>query len=134
MDLLNKFFQRYSYKFSKGYPDMNNEQDILLLENLLSNLGVEVELTELKKLPYDILTDEAKEVAQKLIKILNISQDQIQPSSPNNIVVYDDFRSQLIDKLENNGGFGSRRHPRQGNFKKGNVVVSFKPDKTKWVS
>ena len=130
MDLLDKFFQKYSYKFSKGYPDMNNEQDILLLENLLSNLGVEVELTELKKLPYDILTDEAKEVAQKLIKILNISQDQIQPSSPNNIVVYDDFRSQLIDKLENNGGFGSRRHPRQGNFKKGNVVVSFKPDKT----
>ena len=109
---------------------MNNEQDILLLENLLSNLGVEVELTELKKLPYDILTDGAKKVAQKLTKILNISQDQIQPSSPNNIVVYDDFRSQLIDKLENNGGFGSRRHPRQGNFKKGNVVVSFKPDKT----
>jgi len=130
MDLLDKFFQKYSYKFSKGYPDMNNEQDILLLENLLSNLGVEVELTELKKLPYDILTDEAKKVAQKLTKILNISQDQIQPASPNNIVVYDDFRSQLIDKLENNGGFGSRRHPRQGNFKKGNVVVSFKPDKT----
>jgi len=130
MDPLDKFFQKYSYKFSKGYPDMNNEQDILLLENLLSNLGVEVELTELKKLPYDILTDEAKKVAQKLIKILNISQDQIQPASPNNIVVYDDFRSQLIDKLENNGGFGSRRHPRQGNFKKGNVVVSFKPDKT----
>ena len=38
MDVLDKFFQKYSYKFEKGYPDMNNEQDVALLESLLSNL------------------------------------------------------------------------------------------------
>ena len=130
MDVLDKFFRKFAYKFPKGYPDMKNEQDILLLENLLVNLGVEVELTELKRLPYDTLTDEAKSIAQELMKVLNVTQDQIQPVSPTNIVIYDDFRSQLIDKLEDNGGYGPRRHPRQGNFKKGDVVITFKPDKT----
>jgi len=130
MDVLDKFFRKFAYKFPKGYPDMKNEQDILLLENLLVNLGVEVELTELKRLPYDTLTDEAKSIAQELMKVLNVTQDQIQPASPTNIVIYDDFRSQLIDKLEDNGGYGPRRHPRQGNFKKGDVVITFKPDKT----
>ena len=36
MDVLDKFFIKYSYKFPKGYPDMNNEQDILLMEAILS--------------------------------------------------------------------------------------------------
>ena len=35
MDILDIFFKKFSYKFDKGYPDMNNEQDILLLESLL---------------------------------------------------------------------------------------------------
>jgi hypothetical protein len=38
MDVLDKFFQKYAYKFNKGYPDMNNEQDIQLLESLLANI------------------------------------------------------------------------------------------------
>lgn len=39
MDSLDLFFKRYSYKFPKGYPDMNNSQDVLLLESLLNELG-----------------------------------------------------------------------------------------------
>ncbi len=46
MDILDTFFQRYSYKFPKGYPDMNNVQDVLLLESLLEDLGIDVQLTE----------------------------------------------------------------------------------------
>ena len=38
MDVFDKFFQQYAYKFDKGYPDMNNEQDVLLLETLLDQL------------------------------------------------------------------------------------------------
>ena len=38
MDIFNKFFTKFAYKFDKGYPDMNNEQDILLLESLLSKV------------------------------------------------------------------------------------------------
>ena len=38
MDILDKFFKKYSYKFPKGYPDMDNKQDILLLESILETL------------------------------------------------------------------------------------------------
>ena len=38
MDTLDIFLKKYSYKFSKGYPDMNNEQDILLMESILNEL------------------------------------------------------------------------------------------------
>ena len=34
MDPIDKFLKLYSYKFDKGYPDMNNERDILLLETI----------------------------------------------------------------------------------------------------
>ena len=42
MDVLDKFFNKFSYKFNKGYPDMNNEQDILLLEQLLKKFNIDV--------------------------------------------------------------------------------------------
>ena len=38
MDVLDKFFIQYAYKFPKGYPDMNNDQDVLLMENILSKV------------------------------------------------------------------------------------------------
>lgn len=40
MDALDKFFKKYSYKFPKGYPDLNDEQDINLLADLLENMGI----------------------------------------------------------------------------------------------
>ncbi len=42
MDVLNKFLNKISYKFTKGYPDMNSDQDVLLLETILSEMGFEV--------------------------------------------------------------------------------------------
>ena len=41
MDPLDKFLKQYSYKFPKGYPDMKNEQDILLMESLLNKKVLE---------------------------------------------------------------------------------------------
>jgi hypothetical protein len=38
MDSLDLFFKKYSYKFDKGYPDMNNNQDVLLLNNLINEI------------------------------------------------------------------------------------------------
>jgi hypothetical protein len=38
MDVFDKFFRKFAYKFDKGYPDMNNTQDVLLLESLLSEV------------------------------------------------------------------------------------------------
>lgn len=42
MDILEKFLNNYSYKFDKGYPDMNNDQDVLLLESILEELGIDM--------------------------------------------------------------------------------------------
>ena len=46
MDSIDKFLKLYSYKFPKGYPDINDEQDILLLENILKELNVNFSLKE----------------------------------------------------------------------------------------
>ena len=46
MNIFDKFFKKFAYKFDKGYPDLNNPQDVLLLESLFENLGIEVELNE----------------------------------------------------------------------------------------
>jgi len=50
MDVFDKFFSKFAYKFDKGYPDMKNEQDILLLESIIQKLGV--------PFSFDILTEE----------------------------------------------------------------------------
>ena len=34
--VFDKFFTKFAYKFDKGYPDMNNDQDVLLLETLIN--------------------------------------------------------------------------------------------------
>jgi len=38
MDSLDLFFKKYAYKFDKGYPDMGNEKDVLLLESLINEV------------------------------------------------------------------------------------------------
>ena len=42
MDILDKFFKKFSYKFPKGYPDINDAQDMLMLEGILKEMGVEL--------------------------------------------------------------------------------------------
>lgn len=49
MDVLDKFLNHISYKFPKGYPDMNNDQDIALIENILSQLGIDFSFNILKE-------------------------------------------------------------------------------------
>ena len=47
MDNLTKYLNRIAYKFPKGYPDMNNDQDVLLLESIISEvLGEKFSLKE----------------------------------------------------------------------------------------
>jgi len=38
LDNITKYLNRIAYKFPKGYPDMSNAQDVLLLETLMSEL------------------------------------------------------------------------------------------------
>jgi hypothetical protein len=48
--VFDKFFTKFAYKFDKGYPDMNNDQDVLLLESLISETtGFILEIGKIKK-------------------------------------------------------------------------------------
>lgn len=38
MDIFDKFFKKFAYKFPKGYPDMNNEQDVIILNNIIQEI------------------------------------------------------------------------------------------------
>jgi len=40
MSTFDKFFTKFSYKFPKGYPDMNNDQDVLLLESRIYKINI----------------------------------------------------------------------------------------------
>lgn len=40
MNIFDKFFTKFSYKFDKGYPDMDDPKDILLLESIFKDLGI----------------------------------------------------------------------------------------------
>lgn len=63
MDAIDKFLKQYSYKFPKGYPDMKNEQDILLMESLLENLGInlkEAQMTTAQVIKTILDSEEAK--------------------------------------------------------------------------
>ena len=42
MDDVTQFLNRIAYKFPKGYPDMNDANDILILENELKSMGIDL--------------------------------------------------------------------------------------------
>jgi hypothetical protein len=82
MDIFDKFFKKFAYKFDKGYPDMNNSQDVLLLESLFEKLEVEVELKE-DKIPNKSQTTKA---VQKIIDNVGTQYDLFaMKSKPNRI-------------------------------------------------
>ena len=58
MSIFDKFFTKFAYKFDKGYPDMNNAQDVLLLESLISEaVGYAFKLTETALSPTELSKD-----------------------------------------------------------------------------
>jgi hypothetical protein len=69
MDALDLFFKKFSYKFPKGYPDLNNEQDVLLLESILKELGIKVDLEETKLSPSELSKDATFSGGRKVPRI-----------------------------------------------------------------
>ena len=47
MDILEQFLRKVSYKFPKGYPDINDPKDKLMLEGMLKELGINLKETTL---------------------------------------------------------------------------------------
>ena len=104
MNIFEQFLNKISHKFPKGYPDMNNEQDISLLESLVSEvLGEDIKLDEAKK-PYENLSNTAKETAEEIMKALNLTKDNIKSSSKDRIIILSDIsRPDVFKALEKLG-------------------------------
>lgn len=44
--VLDKFFDRFSYKFKNGYPNLEDKEDLLLLESIFKELNIPISLNE----------------------------------------------------------------------------------------
>jgi len=125
MKVIDEILNEWSFRCHDGIVDINDPIKLSILHEILG-----VKLIELKRLSYDILSPEAKKIADELITLLDITQDQIQPSSKNNIVIYNDAREILVNKTEESGKYGKKSDSRKGNFKVNGITITFKPDKT----
>ena len=118
MNVLDLFFKKFSYKFPKGYPDMKNEQDILLLESLVSKiLGEEIVLE--KKLEWKDLSDETRKyyrlevIADKianggLFKLENGKEEVLKFDKDSYATL---FKAQNVNDIRTAGGKSINKFP-----------------------
>ena len=90
MDIFDKFFKKFAYKFDKGYPDMNNSQDVLLLESLFEKLGINLNENDFNTLTF---YDLRKRGGPRFGKIA----DKIKDGSPFEVVGGESTPLQFID-------------------------------------
>ena len=107
MDVITEFLNSIAYKFPKGYPDMKNKQDILILENELFKMGInlkEVGLSqkELEK-PYPSRNEFSGKYTDRgerfLEKILQGSEFELNDGST--IVIDAEASKDVVDALKN---------------------------------
>jgi hypothetical protein len=85
MNIFEQFLNKISHKFPKGYPDMNNEQDISLLENLVSEVLGEA-FTIFPKSEDEIINPKIKQLFNIIKSYPGLSIDDplvLDPDSPN---------------------------------------------------
>jgi hypothetical protein len=90
MDVLEKFLYSISYKFPKGYPDMNDKQDVLILETEFKKLGIDL---------YELITTDHYKDRKKergdILDIMNLNQQTLGDQYSVN-----DIKPKLIEDLE----------------------------------
>ena len=124
MDLLDKVLLEWSIRCEKGYPDFNNEQDLAIFESMF---GFNPTVTELEKKDYDVLTDKAKAIAEKIMADFDIEKEQIKPASKTHIVIYTKDRPSLLYNFEESGKYGPNLLSAKGKFKVDGVTITLKP-------
>jgi hypothetical protein len=72
MDILEKFLNNIAYKFPKGYPDMNDKQDVLILENEFKKINIDLEELKLTKHYID-----RKFERKNILDIPNLTQQMV---------------------------------------------------------
>jgi len=94
MDVLDKFLHSIAYKFPKGYPDMDNEQDKIILENEFSKIGITLN---------EVLSPNAQQAADILKKEFDLKDENIVPNSSTNfkVLMGDNERRNFLKKSSN---------------------------------
>lgn len=105
MDVIEKFLHSISYKFPKGYPDMDNPGDVTLLENELSKLGIDLTESSLSSKELEKPYPSKNEFSSKYVDRGERFLEKIQQGSEfelNNgstIVIDPKASSELVDAL-----------------------------------
>ena len=118
MDLIEKFIKDNCWRFPKGYPDINNNQDILLLESLTNEI-LEEEIILEKALEWSDLSDASRKYYR-----LGIIDDKIKKGDPfklkngdEEVLTYTDktysdlFSNQKIEDIKKIGGSSINSFP-----------------------
>jgi hypothetical protein len=108
MNIFEKFLNSISYKFPKGYPDLNNEQDILIIESELKNLGIY--LDESLESTINDVTGKGKKLTKLQtftdLAILTYAQydlGDIKTVFPNPVNTIENWRQYVDQRLSNKG-------------------------------
>lgn len=123
MDVIDKFLNRYSYKFPKGYPEMSNPKDRAIIESVLKNLGINLNETKV----------EDKAMAIKIIKdTFKLDDEAFKDKGLNfNLLVPRPERQKYIDDIEKIEGFEYNPQPSGfssiGYLTYGDVKIAVKP-------
>jgi hypothetical protein len=106
MDVIEKFLHSIAYKFPKGYMDMNDAQDVILLENELSKLGINLTESslspkELQK-PYPPRNEFSSKYADRGERFLEKIQQggEFELNDGSTIVIDPKASSELVDALD----------------------------------
>lgn len=76
MDIIEQFLRKISYKFPKGYPDVDDPKDWLMLEGMLKEMGID--LLETPLIPGEL----AKNNSKTKIPRIDILADKISNNEP----------------------------------------------------
>ena len=101
MNLIDRVILEWSYKTKKGYPDINNQEDMALFESLFG-YDLTEPINEAPKLTFDQLSPDAKVIADKIMQLIDVKPEQIKGISANSFYIYvpSDDRPIFFDKLE----------------------------------
>ena len=72
MNILEQFLHSIAYKFPKGYPDLNDKNDFLLLENEFKKIGIDLDELKLTKHYVD-----RKFERKNILDIPNLTQQMV---------------------------------------------------------
>lgn len=98
MNLIDRVILEWSYKTTKGYPDINSQEDMALFESMFG-----FNLSEAKK-EFSYLSPEAQKVGKFIIDKLNLEDDEIKAHSKTRIIVYTDRkRAEIFNALQQLG-------------------------------